>query len=226
MAKSPISEIVIIHNSGLPIFSWLNPDKADISTGVTDSNSKDLIGGLFTAILTMSEDISGESGSIESIKMLRTIFKYANHNNLIFILGYDSHMPEYEQIVDIFLGEIILDFSKQFENQLDDEFLLDSDFFSSFSIYMEKVVTDDRWKIERTLKEILEDIQDLLLDILGPMSVEMFKNNLRKQRKYRKQKNVDLNQLSSDLVYEIAMFMDPTQAKQIGDEIKNKIRAR
>jgi hypothetical protein len=222
----PISELVIIHNSGLPIFSWLNPAKADIATGVTDSNSQDLIGGLFTAILTMSEDISGESGSIESIKMLRTIFKYALHTNLIFILGYDSHSPDYEPIVDAFLGDIIQEFSKQFVDHLNDEFLLDSDIFDSFSTYMEKAVTNDRWKIERTLTEILEDIQELLLDILGPMSVEMFKNNIRKQRKYGRKRDVDLNLLSSDLVYEISMFMDPTQAKQIGDEIKNKIRAR
>lgn len=226
MDSCPISELVIVHDSGLPAFAWLNPLKKDIATGVANPESRDLMSGLFTAILTMSEDIS-ESAAIKSIKMLRSTFKYAIKEKLIFILGYDSNAPvAQETLVDSFLSDIINDFSKQYADHLTDDMLLDGDTFSGFSSYMEKTIVDTRWKIERTEEEMLDNIHELLLDIVGPIGTEMFDSNLRKQTQYRKKRSADLPQLAKDLVYEMSLLMDPAQAKQIGDEIQSIIHAR
>lgn len=226
MDSCPISELVIVHDSGLPVFAWLNPSKKEIATGVTDTNSQNLMSGLFTAILTMSEDISGESAAIKSLKMLRATFKYAIKGNLIFILGYDSNASEYESIVDNFLSDIISDFSKQYADHLTDDMLLDGDIFSNFSSYMEQGIADSRWKIERTDQEVLDNIHELLMDIVGPVGTQMYDNNLRKQIQYRKRRVIDFTQFAKDIVYEMSLLMDPAQAKQIGDEIRNIIRTR
>lgn len=226
MDSCPISELVIVHDSGLPVFTWLNPLKEDIATGVANPESRDLMSGLFTAILTMSEDIS-ETAAIKSIKMLRSTFKYAIKEKLIFILGYDSNASTaQEPIVDACLSDIINDFSKQFADYLTDDILLDGDTFTGFSSYMEKIVVDPRWKIEQTEQEMLDHIHELLLDIVGPIGTQMFDNNLRKQTQYRRRRSADLPQLAKDLVYEMSLLMDPAQAKQIGEEIQSIIRAR
>ncbi|MHA2244246.1 MAG: hypothetical protein ACXADY_04715 [Candidatus Hodarchaeales archaeon] len=226
MDSCPISELIIVHDSGLPAFAWLNPLKKDIATGVANPESRDLMSGLFTAILTMSEDIS-ETAAIKSIKMLRTTFKYAIKEKLVFILGYDSNASVVQEpLVDSFLSDIINDFSKQYADYITDDMLLDGDIFSGFSSYMENGITDTRWKIERTEQEVLDNILELLLDIVGPIGTQMFKSNLRKQIQYRKKRRADLPQLAKDLVYEMSLLMDPAQAKQIGDEIKSIIRAR
>jgi len=221
----PISELVIVLNSGLPVFAWLNQSKKDIATGVADSSSQDLMSGLFTAILTMSEDISGETAAIKSIKMLRSTFKYAIEENLIFILGFDSKASiVQESIVDKFLSDIIKEFTGQYAEHLSDEMLIDEVVFSGFSAYMEKVISDDRWKIERTSDEILHDVHELLLDIVGPIGTEMYQNNLRKQTRSKRGREIDLPKLASDLEYELSLLMDPAQAKQIGDEIKSIVK--
>jgi hypothetical protein len=226
MDSCPISELVIVHDSGLPAFAWLNPLKKDIATGVANPESRDLMSGLFTAILTMSEDIS-ETAAIKSIKMLRSTFKYAIKEKLIFILGYDSSASAaQEPLVDACLSDIINDFTKQYAEYITDDILLDGDDFSGFSSYMEKIIGDPRWKIKQTEQEILDHIHELLLDIVGPIGTQMFDNNLRKQTQYRRRRSADLPQLAKDLVYEMSLLMDPAQAKQIGDEIQSIIRAR
>lgn len=226
MDSCPISELVIVHDSGLPVFAWSNPSKKDIATGVANPESRDLMSGLFTAILTMSEDIS-ETAAIKSIKMLRSTFKYAIKEKLIFILGYDSNASiVQEPLVDSFLSEIINEFSKRYSEYITDDMLLDGDIFVTFSSYMDNGVTDPRWKIEETEQEMLDHVHELLLDIVGPIGTEMFDSNLRKQTQYRRRRSADLPQLAKDLVYEMSLLMDPAQAKQIGDEIKSIIRAR
>ncbi|MFW9903363.1 MAG: hypothetical protein ACFFFH_03445 [Candidatus Thorarchaeota archaeon] len=226
MDSCPISELVIVHDSGLPAFAWLNPLKKDIATGVANPESRDLMSGLFTAILTMSEDIS-ETAAIKSIKMLRSTFKYAIKEKLIFILGYDSSASVVQEpLVDACLSDIINDFTKQYAEYITDDILLDGDDFSGFSSYMEKIIDDPRWKIKQTEQEMLDHIHELLLDIVGPIGTQMFENNLRKQTQYRRRRSADLHQLAKDLVYEMSLLMDPAQAKQIGDEIQSIIRAR
>ena len=153
--------------------------------------------------------------------------KNYHKEKLIFILGYDSNAPTaQEPLVDAFLAEIIQGFSMQYTDRLSDDMLLDQEIFSGFSSYMEKAVVDMRWKIVKTVQEVLDNIHELLLDIVGPIGTEMFDSNLRKQIQYRKRRTVDLPQFAKDLVYEMSMLMDPAQAKQIGDEIQSIILTR
>ncbi|MHA2365980.1 MAG: hypothetical protein ACXAC7_18625 [Candidatus Hodarchaeales archaeon] len=226
MTTCPISELMIVFDTGLPLFTWSNPLKKEITTGALETDKTDLIGGLFTAILTLSEDISGGS-AVKQINMARSVFKYAQKNQLIFILGYDSSaLKQYEPLIDEFLTHIMQEFHKKYKDFLDESKFVDSDNFEDFSSYMKQEVSNEsRWKIEQTLKEVLNEIEELLLDILGPMAHEIYDSCLKKQKQRRKRRHeVELPLLATDLEYDLAMFMDITQAKQIGLEVQNIIQ--
>lgn len=88
---------------------------------------------------------------------------------------------------------------------------------------IEETVKSERWQVERTESEIIDEIRELLLEILGPMSNEILINNINAQ-KVGKIREIDLPLLSENLVSEISLLMDPTQARQIGGEIQSIIR--
>lgn len=227
MEYCPITELLVVLDSGLPLITWNNPFKD--SKSITSEDKRDLISGLFTAILTISEDISGGQSPVKEINMAQTVFKYKHHENLIFILGYEtSFSKKNEDIITKFLTDLIDMFDSRYHTLLQKNSILDEDQFADFHDYLEKEVKNDqRWHIEQSIDEILSGIEDLLLNTLGPIATEIFQTCLKKQKKYhsrRKGNEINLQQLASDLEYDISMFMDITQARQIGFEINNIIR--
>lgn len=223
METCPVTELLVVLDSGLPLITWSRANQS-----ITSEDKRDLISGLFTAILTISEDISGGQSPVKEINMVQTVFKYTHHENLIFILGYDSSFPKKnEYIITIFLADLIEMFDSKYNKLLQGNNLIDEDEFAHFTEYLQREVDNEkRWRIEQSSDEIITGIQDLLLNTLGPIATEILQTCLKKQKKQnlrRRNLEIDLEQLATDIEYDISAFMDISQARQIGMEMNNII---
>ncbi|MCY3411162.1 MAG: hypothetical protein INQ03_05935 [Candidatus Heimdallarchaeota archaeon] len=226
MSTCPLVELLITYRYGIPVYSWVNKEKQDLASAIGESiESTNLISGLLSAILSFSESMTSDN-TVKQIKMDRITYQYSVADTLIFFIGYDAKASaEYERIIDEYLFEVIDHFQKLYEYQIGDDVRLASQDFTEFAKFLDFNIESQRWKIERTEDQILTEIKELLMDILGPMSADIFSANLRELKYLAKGGKVDLDQLSSNLVYEISLLMDPTQANQIGEEITNIIMA-
>ena len=226
MNNCPIVELMITFKYGIPVFSWINPSKEEMAANVGSSiESSNLIGGLLSAILSFSENLSGDSDqTLKQIKMANCSYQYFLSDDLIFFLGYDTNVaPSYEKLIDNFLIRSVNMYNSLFSDFYGNDMELVAQDFGKFSDYLNKSMSDDIWKIERTQSEILKDVKELLLDILGPMSAEIYNTNLRRLKVKARGADIDLNQFASIIVNDISMLMDPSQADQIGQEINSLI---
>lgn len=227
MNSNPIVEMMVIFKYGIPLHSWVNPMNEDMASKIgSDIESSNLVGGLLSAILSFSESISVNSDehALKQISLSNCTYQYTTTEDLIFFLGYDSEMDQiFNPIIDNFLHESVDKFNELYSNTFGNDMELATKEFNQFDEFLKQASGDERWAIKRDQTEILNSIQELLLDILGPVSKQIFQLNLKKLKYKSRGREIDLKEFEENIVSEISLLMDPSQAEQIGIEIHNQI---
>ncbi len=123
-----IDQILIIHDSGVPIFSW-SPNDA--------SSDADLISGFLTALNMFAQQERGES--IKRLTLDPTNYFFEREENLIFVVLTSD--LEVEPLIKLILPEMRHRFMDQYRDTIHD-FQGDLSQYSSFKSILEQLLAE------------------------------------------------------------------------------------